>query len=234
MLLSLFNNQTLRDNRLEYTHYPRGLMYTPNAFKLDDFDAIVDFMRGNSFATLVSTLDGAPFATHLPLVVRAAAGAVTLVGHLAKANPHWKAFAGGDSLAIFSGPHAYVSPTLYEERQSVPTWNYIAVHAYGVPQPLSANATRAALEGAMEEMIAAYEPSYQAQWDSLSERYREGMLRGVVGFTIAVTRLEGKAKLSQNRSAVDQHSVAEALRASDDPAERATGAAMGEQRDGAQ
>jgi transcriptional regulator len=205
-------------------------MYIPNANRMDDRAEMVAFMRANSFATLVSLLDGVPVATHLPLIVRAEGEQITLTGHLARANPQWNGFAVVPSLAIFTGPHAYVSPSLYEAHESVPTWNYIAVHAYGAPVIQTASETRATLEASMEEMIAAYEPAYQMQWESLSERFREGMLRGVVGFTIAVTRLEGKAKLSQNRSAMDQHTVAAALLASDDPAARATGVAMREQQ----
>jgi transcriptional regulator len=201
-------------------------MYIPNANRMHDQEEMLAFMRAHSFATLVSILDGVPVATHLPLVVQVEAGQITLLGHLAKANPQWAAFAAGEALAIFTGPHGYVSPTLYEAHESVPTWNYIAVHAYGKAITLTASETRAALEASMETMIAAYEPSYQQQWDSLSERFREGMLRGVVGFTIAVTRLEGKAKLSQNRSAMDQHRVAEHLLESTDPAAQATGVAM--------
>jgi transcriptional regulator len=203
-------------------------MYIPHANRMDDKGEMVAFMRANSFATLVSLLEDVPVATHLPLVVRTEGEQITLVGHLAKANPQWKAFSAAPALAIFTGPHAYVSPSLYEAHESVPTWNYIAVHAYGTPVVLTASETRVALEASMEEMIAAYEPAYQSQWESLSERFREGMLRGVVGFTMAVTRLEGKAKLSQNRSAMDQHAVAAALLASDDPAAQATGVAMRE------
>jgi len=106
-------------------------MYIPNAFREDDQATLVAFMRAHSFATLVSVVDGTPFATHLPLVISEESGQILLVGHLAKANPHWRALTASDSLVIFQGPHAYISPSLYEKRESVPTWNYIAVHAYG-------------------------------------------------------------------------------------------------------
>ena len=201
-------------------------MYIPNAYREDDQAALVAFMRANSFATLVSFHNGASVATHLPLVVEVADGGVTLTGHVAKANPQWQAFGAGEALAIFQGPHAYISPGNYAAHESVPTWNYIAVHAYGVPVPLSAADDQAALEAMMATMIGAYEPAYHAQWEGLSARYRDGMLRGIVGFTIAVSRLEGKAKLSQNRSADDQQRVAHTLLASHDPAAQATGAAM--------
>lgn len=201
-------------------------MYIPNAYREDDQATLVAFMRANSFATLVSIDNGAPVATHLPLVVEEVDGAVRLTGHLAKANPQWQSFGAGEALVIFQGPHAYISPSHYAAHESVPTWNYIAVHAYGVPVPLSPAEGQAVLEALMATMIDAYDPAYHTQWQGLSARYRDGMLRGVVGFTLDVTRLEGKAKLSQNRSADDQRRVAHALLASDDGAARATGAAM--------
>lgn len=201
-------------------------MYNPRAFREEDIDELLAFMRAHSFITLVSILDGAPVAAHVPVAIRQEAGQVTIHGHLARANPQWQAFGAGESLAIFTGPHAYVSPALYEQRESVPTWNYIAVHATGPVRALHAADDPAALEQEVRALIQTYERAYEQQWDSLPERYRAGMLQGVVGFTLTATRLEGKAKLSQNRSLTDQHRVAEALLESPDPAEQATGAAM--------
>ncbi len=201
-------------------------MYIPRAFHAQHLDELIAFMQAHSFITLVSILDSAPFASHVPVVVRHNGDAVTLHGHLARANPHWHAFGPGESLAIFTGPHAYISPAHYEQRENVPTWNYIAVHAAGPVQSLHAADNPAALEDEVRTVIQAYEGTYEQQWDSLSVRYRAGMLQGIVGFILTVTHLEGKAKLSQNRSLVDQHRVAGALLASDDPAARATGAAM--------
>jgi transcriptional regulator len=201
-------------------------MYIPRAYRQEDVDELIAFMQAHSFITLVSVREGAPFASHVPVVVRRGGTAVTLHGHLARANPHWQVFAAGESLAIFSGPHAYISPAHYAEHESVPTWNYIAVHASGPIEALHTTDDRAALERELAALIGANDGAYQQQWDSLPERYRAGMLQGVVGFTLTVTRLEGKAKLSQNRSAADQERVATALLASDDPAARAVGAAM--------
>ncbi|HMO57916.1 MAG TPA: FMN-binding negative transcriptional regulator [Roseiflexaceae bacterium] len=201
-------------------------MYIPHANREDDPAILLAFMREHAFITLVSILDGIPFASHVPVALRDDAGQFTIIGHLAKANPQWRTFGTGEALAIFNGPHAYISPSLYEKHESVPTWNYIAVHAYGVPQPVFFNDAHAALEGSLRELIATYEAAYQTHWESLPVKFREGMLQGVVGFEIAVTRLEGKYKLSQNRSHTDQHTVAHALLASGDPAAQATGAAM--------
>jgi transcriptional regulator len=201
-------------------------MYIPNAFREDDQEKLVAFMQAHSFATLVSVIDGAPFATHLPVVIREEEGNVTIIGHVAKANPHWQALGSGESLMIFQGPHAYISPALYEKQESVPTWNYIAVHAYGTAQLITTEHGFAAMEAMLSDMIKNYEETYHVQWDSLSAKFREGMMRGIVGFTLSVTRLEGKYKLSQNRSHTDQTTVAHALLTSDDQEVAGTGRAM--------
>ncbi|MBC8163416.1 MAG: FMN-binding negative transcriptional regulator [Roseiflexaceae bacterium] len=201
-------------------------MYIPKAYRNDDAAQLVGFMREHSFATLVSIVEGAPFASHIPLVVTVDDQAIRLTGHLAKANPQWHAFGEAESLAIFSGPHAYVSPALYTQHESVPTWNYIAVHAYGVPVPIMLDDQPERTEAMLATMIATYEQAYQQQWDELPAKYRSGMMQGIVGFELVVSRLEGKYKLSQNRSALDQHTVAAALHEHGDAAAREIGAAM--------
>jgi transcriptional regulator len=201
-------------------------MYIPSAFREDDLEKLVGFMRSNSFATLVSVLDESPFASHIPLVVRQEGSVVSLIGHLAKPNPQWKAFGHGESLAIFTGPHAYISPSLYEKPESVPTWNYIAVHAYGTPRIITHADSRQAVEEVLEMMIEVYDPSYKRQWNGLPEKYREGMLNGIVGFEMTVTRLEGKYKLNQNRSQADQERVAQSLLKSADRTISGLGEAM--------
>ena len=197
-------------------------MYIPSLFRDEEADRLVEFMRRHSFATVVSALNGAPVATHLPVTVVRDGDAITLRGHFAKANPHWKALEGGETLVIFAGPHAYVSPSHYEKRESVPTWNYLAIHAYGDSRVVDGEAT---LDG-LNELVHEHEPEYQDQWDALSERYREGMLRGIVGFEVAVTRLEGAAKLSQNKSARERSRIAASLARSVDDAARRTGEEM--------
>src|SRR5688500_3243148 len=117
-------------------------MYVPEHFRESRIERLHALIREHSFGILVSTVDGAPFATHLPLLIDAERGPYgTLVGHMARANPHWRSFIGayastatGDSLVVFSGPHAYVSPSWYETPIAVPTWNYAAVHVYGSPR----------------------------------------------------------------------------------------------------
>jgi transcriptional regulator len=200
-------------------------MYVPKHFEEKDREKLLGFMRKNSFVTLVSTVDNVPFASHIPLVIERSEDTIKLTGHVAKSNPHWKAFGQGETLAIFTGPHAYVSPTLYEEKSSVPTWNYIAVHAYGVPNIIEIT-EREKLERMMDEIIDYYDASYKEQWHSLSEVYRTSMMKGIVAFEMTVTRLEGKYKLSQNRSQVDQRKVAETLSKNSDAVVSETGVAM--------
>ncbi len=212
-------------------------MYIPTAFREDNLETLVAFMQAHSFATLISlqpsetTAPGyLPVASHIPLVVSVDNGVVKLTGHLAKQNPQWQWFHLGEALAIFSGPHGYVSPSVYEKVESVPTWNYIAVHAYGQPRLLTlgdgAPEHREVMDGMIAEMIHTYEPAYQDQWDGLSEGFRTGMMQGIVGLEINVARLEGKYKLSQNRSSADQQAVAHFLLAQDDQASHAIATAM--------
>lgn len=196
-------------------------MYIPSYNREDDPEVLLKFMQRYSFATLVSGAEAGLIASHLPVVVTEAEGAVTITGHFARANPHADALAG-EMLVIFTGPHAYVSPAHYDKRESVPTWNYVAVHAYGAPQPLTFAEHPERMRALMLELIEQHEPSYAAQWNSLSEKYRHGMMRGIVGFELPVTRLEGKAKLSQNRLSADQRAVARALGAHPEQAARET------------
>lgn len=195
-------------------------MYVPHAFRDDDVDELAAFMRENPFAMVVSSeAGGAPVATHVPLTVARKDGAIVLRGHFAKANPHWRCVEAGETLAVFTGPHAYVSPRHYEKRDSVPTWNYRVVHAYGYARITDRDATL----GGLHELIAEHEASYREQWEGLSDRYREGMLGGIVGFELVVARLEGAAKLSQNKRRCEQERIAAALLDSDDPEARSVG-----------
>ena len=189
-------------------------MYVPAQFAGADQHAI-EVMRAHGFALLVScTPDGDPFATHCPLV--ASADGRTLRGHIARANLHWQAWErDARILAVFSGPHAYISPTLYASRQSVPTWNYIAVHATGSVRCLHAVEDKRAV---LDALIAATEPEHAAQWAAQSPQFANGLMEAIVGFEIAVERIEAKFKLSQNRSAGDRATIAAAMRAGGDDA----------------
>jgi transcriptional regulator len=199
-------------------------MYIPEFNRIEDGATALAFMRANPFAILVSTTDSGPFATHLPLLIDDSAGQLTIRGHVAKANPHWQMISQQqESLMIFHGPHAYVSPTLYEIRESVPTWNYAAVHVYGKGRILSDDSAAGQV---LEDLVAQFDSSYQTQWQSFAEDYRSRMQRHIVAFEITATRVETKFKLSQNRTKAEQENVIRALAGSSDSAIAGTAALM--------
>lgn len=184
-------------------------MYIPKYHRVESRERLLAFMRENSFATLVTISGQAPFAAHLPLLVSVQDNSIKLKGHLARANPQWKSFKeNGEVLVIFQGPHAYISPSLYETSQNVPTWNYVAIHAYGVATVISGSE---AANDVMMSMIEYFEASYRAQWDELPEQYKNRVLSGIVVFEIDITRLEGSFKLSQNHSRTEQVRIIESL-----------------------
>ncbi len=191
-------------------------MYTPKHFAETD-SAAQALMRDHPFATLISSGEGGPTASHLPLILDSSRGPHgTLRGHMARANPQWQSFAGATGvLVIFQGPHAYISPAWYGADQAVPTWNYSAVHAYGTPRVIEAPGAVRAL---LEDQVALFESGFEQPWDTtgLEEGWLAAMIRGVVAFEIEIARIEAKAKLSQNRPA-DQARVAAALERLDGP-----------------
>ena len=201
-------------------------MYIPKAFHIEDRDTLVAFMRAHNFASVVTNGPAGLAATSVPVVIRDDGEALRIVGHFAKANSQAQDLHDNDGLILFSGPHAYVSPTWYEARESVPTWNYMAVHVYGRLRAWRVDDAPADTEQMLADLIRQHEPGYHAQWESLPDRYRDGMRHGIVGFELMATRVEGKFKLSQNRPAADQTAVAAALGASSNADERATGEAM--------
>lgn len=182
-------------------------MYTPKFNQVTDRRLLIEAMRANSFAIVFGPLnlpDGRHHATHLPLVVKDDGPHGVLEGHFARANSHWQWLANHETLVVFSGPHSYVSPLLYAERLSVPTWNYIAIHAYGTLELVEGDADKEAL---LTDLIDANDPAYADQWKSLPDSYRRTMLGGIVGFRISIARIEGKFKLSQNRPEIDRRAV---------------------------
>jgi transcriptional regulator len=200
-------------------------MYIPAAFVEADLTRLHDFMEQNSFGLLVSQAEGAPFATHLPFLLERTAGPQgTLVGHMARANPQWRGAGGQTALAIFSGPHAYISPTWYEAEQVVPTWNYTAVHAYGRVQVVE---EEAALLDIVQRSVRFYEQAMPRPW-SLGDpgTFVGRMLAQVVGFRIPIEKIEGKWKLNQNHPAERRRRVIRALRQRGDENAQAIAALM--------
>ena len=191
-------------------------MYIPEFNRVEDRAVALAFMQANPFALLISMTETGPFATHLPILAREVRGQLQLRGHVAKANPHWRSITQDqESLVIFHGPHAYISPSLYEIRESVPTWNYAAVHIFGVGSVFTEEAR---LNEFLQELTAQFDSSYAAQWPSLSEQYRSRMVQHIVGFEINATRVETKFKLSQNRTKNEQANVIKSLASSSDSA----------------
>lgn len=196
-------------------------MYTPPSYREDDPAVLHDLIRRNNFGILFSSGPDGPVATHLPFSLDAHRGEHgTLVAHMARANPHWRSFAPDrEVLAVFAGPHAYISPTWYEEKATVPTWNYAAVHVYGVPRLVEDTAV---LRAQVERLVHEHEAHRDPAWDmSAAEPKMEGLLRAIVGFEIPILRIEGKMKFNQNRSREDQEGVIRALEASPDTTDRA-------------
>jgi transcriptional regulator len=189
-------------------------VYIPEHFRVRDHADAVAFMHANPFVILVSTTETAPFASHVPVVVRESGEQLIVRGHFAKANPHWRYLEQQPQcLTIFHGPHSYISPSLYTNRESVPTWNYGAVHVYGSARLFSSPED---LLGVLHELMGTFEPAYAEQWASLDEAYRQRMLSHIVGFEITATQIEAKFKLSQNRPKEDQTNVIAALEKAED------------------
>ena len=180
-------------------------MYTPKFNQITDRAILIETMQRYSFAILFGPgADSAPAATHLPLIVKDEGEHGLIEGHFAKANPHWRTLAEREVLTVFPGPHTYVSPSNYSEELSVPTWNYIAVHAYGKLQLIEDEAGKELL---VTGLIAKHEPRYLDQWNGLSHGYRHTMLGNITGFRIMIERVEGKFKLSQNRKPEERDNV---------------------------
>src|SRR3954454_15754742 len=174
-------------------------MYVPPHFAENDLSKLHDFIEAYSFGLLVSQVDGLPFATHLPFLLDRTAGAHgTLVGHMARANPQWREAASQTALAIFSGPHAYISPSWYEAEQVVPTWNYAAVHAYGRAEIIQAED---ALLEIVRKTVRVYERAMPRPWSfDASGPFVKRLLAQIVGFRIEIETVEGKFKLNQNHT----------------------------------
>ena len=198
-------------------------MYIPKAFHVSDTLVLEDFVANNSFATLVSLVNGSLFATHLPLILdqtRSPQG--VFLGHVARANPHWRAFDGQqEALAIFHGPHAYISPSWYTSSPAVPTWNYAVVHVYGVPRVVDDEVW---LSNLVDRLVTIYEAGRAQPWPgTLPTDFKANRLKAIVGFAMDITRVEGKFKFGQNRSLEDQRGVVRQLEAHADPVAQALG-----------
>ena len=188
-------------------------VYLPRSFAPRETEQVLRLIAGHPFATLITPGDVEPCLTHLPLQLAADRGPHgTLLGHMARANPHWRHFGNGASIAVFNGPHAYVSPSWYAEPASaVPTWNYAVAHVHGTAELMDTEDEKRAL---LDDLVARYEGSRPRPWRlQLEGKALEAMLGAIVGFRLRIERIDAKFKLSQNRSAEDRERVIGALHA---------------------
>ena len=195
-------------------------MYSPSYNRLEDRAELLAFMRANNFPVLVTGTGGTLHASHLPVMIGSTEPLV-LDMHMARNNPQWQEFFDDQEvMVVFSGPHAYVSPRWYEDKERVPTWNYTAVHAYGLPKIIPGKKEK---HESQRRLVAAMDPQWLPEFDKLPEKYVTMMLDGIVNFEIAVSRIETCWKLSQNRSRREMELIAAQLGKSGDSLEKALG-----------
>jgi len=199
-------------------------MYIPPSFATNNYDEIFDFVKAHPFGILVSSDDKKPAATHIPFVLqRAGDDTCVLKSHFAKANPQNTLEDGQEVMVIFHGPHAYISPSLYDHPVNVPTWNYIAVHVYGRIRFIKEeNEVKAHLE----ELIDYLEPAYKNQWETLPEKYISALMGELSSFRVESTDIQAVFKLNQNKSAESRRNIVGHLSASGDSMESETGEYM--------
>ena len=200
-------------------------MYIPKINLTTDRKEMVSFMKRFSFATVITAKDNFPIATHLPFLVTEKDDTLVLRSHFARANDQWKDIENHKVLVIFSEPHAYISPTHYDNEINVPTWNYISVHAYGEGKLVTEEKQVFDL---LEATIDNYETSYRQQWNRLPDDYKLKMSKGIVAFDVVVSELQAKKKLSQNRTETERLKIIDTLSRSDDSNERVIAAYMEE------
>lgn len=198
-------------------------MYIPKQYLLEDREEAVAFMKAYPFAAVITAKDDLPTVTHIPLVVSEEKGGLVLTGHFSKANPQWQEMESEKVLVVFTEPHAYISPSHYDSEMSVPTWNYIAVHAYGKGEIVTGAEE---VSTALKDMISTYEKAYETQWNSLPEAFKTKMMNGIVCFRIIVTGLQAKKKLSQNKNEHERERIILALEHGQTETERTLAAYM--------
>ncbi|MDA0264882.1 MAG: FMN-binding negative transcriptional regulator [Chloroflexi bacterium] len=194
-------------------------MYLPKMYAVDDVAKLHRFINDNGFGILFSHTGEEPIASHLPLLLDATAGSQgAILGHMAKANDQWRYADGQQVLVVFHGAHSYVSPTWYQDKDVVPTWDYTAVHATGV---FKAVEDRAGMEDLVGRLTDFHESGQPQPWQAdFSTEYSSQMLKRIVGFTIEITRLQGKWKLNQNHPERRRRLVSEQLKSHDSDYDR--------------
>lgn len=169
-------------------------MYVPKHFRVNDEESIYDFIEKYGFATLFSQHNGEPYATHLPLTLNRSENA--LYGHFGRQNEQWRDIEKQQILVVFQGPHCYISPTWYETSKAVPTWNYMSIHLYGEMKIVD---NPNVIFDSLNDMVNKYEKADSSYiLKDVDSKFIEGMSKGIVAFKIDITKIEAKAKLSQN------------------------------------
>ena len=192
-------------------------MYTPHYHQMAGRDEMLAFMKQYNFGPIITTKDNEITATHLPFVIAEEGNEIVIYGHCAKANEQWREMEENAVLVIFSEPHAYVSPIHYEHKVNVPTWNYAAIHAYGKVKIIE---NSEGIIEVMERSFDLFEPAYKEQWKTLPLEYKNGLLKGVVAFRILVSDLQGKKKLSQNRTEHERQVIIDSFLHGNNPNEK--------------
>ncbi len=185
-------------------------MYIPRSYQMSVPDEVVQFIQTYSFGILFTQHEGKPVATHLPFYYDAKEN--VLLAHMARANSQCQTLNKKTGLVVFSGPHTYISPSWYEIPASVPTWNYTAVHVVGTCTIVQSEEELAAI---LDKSVQFYEPASELSTHADEPFYRN-MMKGIVGFRIEITGMEGQAKLSQNKSVEIQQRIISKLSASPD------------------
>ncbi len=191
-------------------------MYIPKINSWENLDEILAFIDRFSFGTLISKENSRIVATHIPILYRRDSQKLILEAHIALGNSQWKDLEKQEVLVIFSEPHAYISTENYLKHETVPTWNYIAVHMYGHVKLVKDHNE---IEGIMERTIVKYEPAYFQKWQGMSEEFKSRMLKGIVPFQIEITDVQAKAKLSQNKTEQEIDRISTSLKNSASPVE---------------
>ena len=200
-------------------------MYIPKINLVTDRAEILGFMKNYSFAAIITAKNNYPVVSHLPFVATEENDQVILTAHFAKANEQWKDIEANPLLVVFSEPHAYISPKHYDNILSVPTWNYVSVHAYGTAEIIS---EQEAAFDTLNGLMNTYEKDYKTKCDSLHAKFKLKMLNCIVSFRVRVTDLQAKKKLSQNKNEAERKRIINELEQSDLSNEQSIAAMMKE------
>lgn len=178
-------------------------MYTPKLYREEDREKLIEFLKQNNFPALVSHDGEKLVATHLPVeIIESEGNSLTILGHMSRANPQWKSFGEQEVLLIFQGAHTYISPRWYNH-VNVPTWNYMMVHVYGRVRTVEGRE----LHSLLSQLVGKHEAGTSYRLDNLPEEFVEKEMKGVFGFALDVTRIDGGYKLSQNRNDEDHQNI---------------------------